>query len=136
MSEKLKYIGEIITPYKTAEECPSNINKNGPLCEIKLYDEYRKGLYGLKEGDSIMILYWFDHNKRKVELSTRKNKPSEFKYGTFALRSPIRPNPIAVSVLPIERITEDSIFVKGLDCISGTKLLDIKPAIYDETSLC
>lgn len=136
MSKILKYIGEIITPYKTIEECPSNINKNGPLCEIKIYEEYRKGIFGLKSGDRIMILYWFDHDNRIVEISTSKNKPSNKKYGTFALRSPIRPNPIAVSVLPIEGITGNSIFVKGLDCLSGTKLLDIKPAIYDESNLC
>ena len=54
--------------------------------------------------------------------------------GTFALRSPHRPNPIAVAVLPIVAIDSGSVSVRGLDCLNGTHLLDIKPAIMHELS--
>jgi len=52
--------------------------------------------------------------------------------GTFALRSPHRPNLIAAAVVPIESIDEISVSVKGLDCLNGTHILDIKPAIRRE----
>jgi len=54
--------------------------------------------------------------------------------GTFALRSPHRPNPIAAAILPIENIDSGNISVKGLDCLNEAHLLDIKPAIMHELS--
>jgi len=47
--------------------------------------------------------------------------------GTFALRSPVRPNPIALSVVRLLRIEGTTLTVVGLDCLDGTPLLDIKP---------
>jgi len=48
--------------------------------------------------------------------------------GVFALRTPNRPNPIGAAVVKIIKIENGIILVKGLDCLSGTPLLDIKPA--------
>jgi tRNA (Thr-GGU) A37 N-methylase len=47
--------------------------------------------------------------------------------GTFALRSPARPNPIAVSVVKLLGVEANRLSVVGLDCLDGTPLLDIKP---------
>jgi tRNA (Thr-GGU) A37 N-methylase len=47
--------------------------------------------------------------------------------GTFALRSPVRPNPIAMSVVRLVRVDGNRIEVVALDCLDGTSLLDIKP---------
>jgi tRNA (Thr-GGU) A37 N-methylase len=47
--------------------------------------------------------------------------------GTFALRSPVRPNPIAMSVVRLVRIDGTRLSVVGLDCLDGTPLIDIKP---------
>ena len=48
-------------------------------------------------------------------------------HGTFALRSPARPNPIAMSVVKLLRIDGNTLSVVGLDCLDGTPLIDIKP---------
>jgi tRNA (Thr-GGU) A37 N-methylase len=47
--------------------------------------------------------------------------------GTFALRSPARPNPIAMSVARLMGVEENRLSVIGLDCLDNTPLLDIKP---------
>ena len=47
--------------------------------------------------------------------------------GTFALRSPARPNPIAMSVVRLLRLDGARLEVVGLDCLDGTPLLDLKP---------
>jgi tRNA (Thr-GGU) A37 N-methylase len=47
--------------------------------------------------------------------------------GVFALRSPARPNPIALSVAELIAIEGLRIEVRGLDCLDGTPLLDLKP---------
>jgi tRNA (Thr-GGU) A37 N-methylase len=47
--------------------------------------------------------------------------------GTFALRSPARPNPIAMSVARLVKVEGTRISVVGLDCLDNTPLIDIKP---------
>jgi tRNA (Thr-GGU) A37 N-methylase len=47
--------------------------------------------------------------------------------GTFAIRSPNRPNPIAVSVVSVLAVEGATVTVRGLDCLDGTPLLDLKP---------
>ena len=56
------------------------------------------------------------------------------KVGVFASRSPFRPNPIGLSLVRLERVevTADVgcvVHVSGVDLVSGTPLLDIKPYI-------
>lgn len=127
---ELRFIGAIKTPYTTVEECPRNIQSDGPLCQIRLHDEFQKGLSGLKVGQHILILYWFENTDRTA-VCQKAGNGDDIK-GTFALRSPHRPNPVAAAVLPIERIEDGTITVRGLDCISNTPLIDIKPATFQE----
>jgi tRNA (Thr-GGU) A37 N-methylase len=49
----------------------------------------------------------------------------------FASRSPVRPNPIGISVVRIRGIENREIFTSGMDVFDGTPLLDIKPYIKD-----
>ena len=130
MQTTLTFIGKIHTPYKSLDECPRNINFNGPECTIEFDPAYQHDLKGLETEQHIMVLYWLGDTGN----IWNNDKPSTSRggKGTFAMRSPIRPNPIGVAVLPIGKITADRITVNGLDCLDQTKLLDIKPAIYRE----
>ncbi|MEZ9349642.1 TrmO family methyltransferase [Vibrio splendidus] len=131
MSAELKFIGRITTPYHSVAECPNNIQPdNGPICEIKLDAEFQQGLLGLHSGDHILILYWLEGANRD-ELIQSWDDETPIKR-TFALRSPHRPNPIGAAVLPIDKIENGTVTVRGLDCLNNTALLDIKPAIYRE----
>jgi len=124
---QLTFIGKIQTPYQRIEECPNNIQTDGPLCTIELLEEYKDGLLGLKQGQKILILYWFENVNRNALQQSRKTGGEAL--GTFALRSPHRPNPIGAAELIIEKIENNKITVKGLDCLNQTNLIDIKPAI-------
>jgi tRNA-Thr(GGU) m(6)t(6)A37 methyltransferase TsaA len=126
MSNEVTFIGHITTPYLNIEDCPNNIQNDGLVCEIVLSSAYSKGLLGLNKGQNILVLYWFENTDRKLMCQT--NQSTQQLIGTFALRSPHRPNPIAAATVIIEEISENIIYVKGLDCLTGTKLLDIKPA--------
>ena len=131
MSAELKFIGRITTPYHSVSDCPNNIQPDdGPLCEIKLDAKFQPGLLGLHRGDHILILYWLQGaNRDELIQSWDEETPTK---GTFTLRSPHRPNPIGAAVLPIEKIENGTVTVRGLDCLNNTPLLDIKPAIYKE----
>ena len=130
MKAIIEPIGHINTPYKSIKDCPKNVDPNGPICHLILNPKYIKGLFGLKPGQRILILYWFDNTDRST-MQQKKRGEGEIS-GTFSLRSPHRPNPIGAATLPIEKIEKGVVAVKGLDCLDGTKLIDIKPAILKE----
>ena len=128
--DAIEAIGIIATPYKTLAECPRNIDLDGPRCELVLREDLRDGLLGLSVGQRILILYWFEHVDRSA-IRQNSRRTGELA-GVFALRTPNRPNPIGAAVLPIENISDGVISVRGLDCLNGTLLLDIKPAMSGE----
>lgn len=130
MKPELYFIGHIKTPYASIEECPPNIDPNGPLCQLVVGDDFQAGLQGLVAGQKILVLYWFENTNRSA--IRQKSRGSGELTGTFSLRSPHRPNPIGVAVVAIDKIENGRLFVKGLDCRNGTRLLDIKPAILHE----
>ena len=49
--------------------------------------------------------------------------------GIFAQRARHRPNPIGVTTVAIDRLAGDSVYVRGLDAIDGTPVLDVKPHV-------
>ncbi len=129
MNRELIFIGEISTPYDRVEDCPSGIQVDGPMCKINLLPKYEIGLTGLKRGVKIDVLYWIEVD-RDVEVGFWSECDAYL--GTFATRSARRPNPIAQATVVIEHIDANQIFIKGMDCLNGTKLIDIKPAILSE----
>lgn len=130
MSETLVPIGRIETPYARVEDCPRNVEPAGPPCRLLVEPRFHPGLLGLAAGDLILVLYWLGDadRERLVGRSRRTGRPA----GAFARRTPHRPNPIGAAVLRIEAIEDGAITVLGLDCVSGTPLLDIKPAMAPE----
>jgi tRNA-Thr(GGU) m(6)t(6)A37 methyltransferase TsaA len=95
---------------------------------------YREAVRHLEEFSHLWILFVFDRAGtrawRPFIEPPRVGAPSDV--GVFASRSPHRPNPIGMSVVPIERIDltpKDGveIHVTGVDILDGTPVLDIKP---------
>lgn len=127
---ELAYIGQISSPYSSLEQCPNNIDFDGPEFILKLDNRFEAGIDGLRQGDHILLLYWLEQANRA--LLTQARRDGNDTIGTFALRSPHRPNPIGAAVVPIERVNRNSLVVRGLDCLDGTPILDIKPAVYHE----
>ncbi|WP_240206689.1 tRNA (N6-threonylcarbamoyladenosine(37)-N6)-methyltransferase TrmO [Vibrio sp. CyArs1] len=130
MKPTLDSIGHITTPYQHISDCPNNIQPtDGPMCTIHINPAYNEGIKGLYKGDSILVLYWLNEAQRSCDVYGDDTNHSK---GTFALRTPHRPNPIGAAIVEIEGIKTNQIFVRGLDCLNSTPLLDIKPAIYKE----
>ena len=121
----LYFIGRIHTPWKRREECPKNARESQAVCAIELDPHWAQGLTGLETVSHVIVLYWMDQARRDLVLQAPRHYAEQ--RGTFALRSPVRPNPIAVSVARLVRIEGARLSVVGLDCIDNTPLLDIKP---------
>jgi tRNA-Thr(GGU) m(6)t(6)A37 methyltransferase TsaA len=122
----LYFIGRIHTPWSRREDCPKNPREAGDaVSTITVDPRFADGLRGLAGVSHIIVLYWMDGARRDlvVQVPRHLGEPR----GTFALRSPARPNPIALSVARLLRIDGAMLEVKGLDCLDGTACLDIKP---------
>jgi len=119
------FIGRIHTPWKERKDCPKNARGSDAVCTVELDARFRDGLKDVESCSHLVLLYWMDKAPRNLVLQT----PSHYgvQRGTFALRSPARPNPIAMSVVKLMGIEDGKLSVVGLDCLDGTPLLDIKP---------
>jgi tRNA-Thr(GGU) m(6)t(6)A37 methyltransferase TsaA len=121
----LFYIGRIRTPWKRREDCPKNPRETDAVCTILLDPRWAAGLSGLETVSHVVVLYWMDNARRDLVVQAPRHYSE--RRGTFALRSPVRPNPIAVSVARLLRIEGVALSVVGLDCLDDTPLLDLKP---------
>lgn len=118
------FIGVIRTPWHSRQECPKRGSLDGPICTIVVDERWRGALTGLAAHQRVQVLYWMDRARRDLVLQTPFGKDTA---GTFALRSPVRPNPIASSIVELVAIEGTSLRVRGLDCLDGTPLVDLKP---------
>lgn len=119
------FIGRIRTPWTDRKDCPRQGREDGPECRIELDARWAPALRGIDVYERLDVLYWLDKSRR--DLVTQNPKSDGKLFGTFALRSPQRPNPIGLSRVRLERVEGTTLVVRGLDCLDGTPLIDIKP---------
>lgn len=121
----LVFIGRIRTPWTDRMACPRQGRPNGPVCRIELFEPWVEGLAGLAEYERVEVLYWLDRSRRDiVRQSPRSDGTTR---GVFSLRSPVRPNPIGTSLVRLIGLEGPTLLVRGLDCLDGTPLIDLKP---------
>lgn len=125
------FIGRVRSPWSLGD-CPRNVRaarETGKGASIELAPEFRPGLEGLEVGQHVVLLYWM--SKARRDLIRQAPRHSDGTRGTFALRSPVRPNPIAMSAVRITDIDPAAgvIGIDAIDCFDGTPLVDIKPWI-------
>ena len=122
---RLRFVGRIHTPWRLPADCPRQGAVDGPICRIEVFEPWEAALTGLAPGAQLEVLYWLDRSRRDVVLQNPGN--GERATGTFAIRSPLRPNPIGTAIVLLESRDGQWLSVRGLDCCDGTPLLDLKP---------
>jgi len=95
--------------------------------KIEVFPEFESGLDGVEGFSHIIVVFHF-HLSEKTKLKVVPYLDNKEK-GVFATRAPSRPNHIGISVVRLEKIEGNLLFVKDLDIINGTPVLDIKPFI-------
>ena len=120
------FIGRIRTPWTDRKQCPKNPREAGDAaCTVELDPRFQAGLKDVETCSHLVLLYWMDKAPRDITVQVPQHYGTP--RGTFALRSPARPNPIAMSVVKLLGIEGNKLSVVGVDCLDGTPLLDIKP---------
>ena len=121
----LYFIGRIRTPWKIRDQCPKNARESEAVCTLELDPRWAQALTDVASCSHLVVLYWMNRSRRDLVLQVPRTYG--FGRGTFALRSPARPNPIAMSVVRLVGVEGTRLSVVGLDCLDETPLLDIKP---------
>lgn len=121
----LVFIGTIRTPWTSRLVCPRQGRADGPICRIELFPPWDEALEGIERFERLEVLYWLHQSRRDLVRQSPANNGET--HGTFALRTPVRPNPIGTSIATLVAREGRVLMVRGLDCLDETPLLDIKP---------
>lgn len=94
---------------------------------VEIFPQYREALHRIEENSHLWLLLWFHKSDRScLRTSPFRVNPNLPEYGVFGLRSPNRPNPIALTLVHLDSISGNILHVHRLDAIDGTPVLDIK----------
>jgi formylmethanofuran dehydrogenase subunit E len=118
---QIKSIGIVQSKFKEPAS-PEEMRKEESV--IIINSEYEDGLYKIEENDYLQVLFSF-HLAEGYDLIAPRRHGGE--KGVFASRSPKRPSSIGVTTVKLLERDGRELRVKGLDAISGTPVLDIKP---------
>ena len=126
----LKPIGIIHTPFTTKDDMPIQPSgAKGIKGTLILNEAFIEGLANLGDFSHIFLIYVF-HKVESINLKVTPfldNSPK----GIFATRAPTRPNPIGLSVVRLNGIEKNILYLENVDMLDGTPVLDIKPYIPD-----
>lgn len=122
---QIYFIGRIRTPYPTLADCPKNPLLSTCEARVEIDPRYAAGLEGIEGFSHVYLIYWMDASRRDLVRQTPRHagRPR----GVFSLRSPLRPNPLALTVVELKSVAGNVLRVGGIDCRDGTPLIDIKP---------
>jgi len=126
----LKQIGLIKTPYINNAPYQPAENDKGDF-RIIVDDQYKEGLLFLETFSYIYVIYYIHCLNKKFSVKVVPPWSNGETVGVFASRSPLRPNPIGISIVKIKNISNNEIIISGIDVFNDTPLLDIKPYIKD-----
>ncbi len=126
------FIGRVRSPWAERSDCPKNLREareRGGGGWVELDAAYWPGLEGLEAGRVIVLLYWMDRAARNLIVQAPRHRDTPT--GVFALRSPARPNPVALAAVRLLAVDAAAgrLEIDAIDCLDGTPLVDIKPWI-------
>ena len=89
---------------------------------------YQEALRDLEGFTRIWLIWWF-HRNQNWRPTTLPPRGRTGRKGTFATRSPYRPNPLAMSNVELLRVDGLHLYIGAHDLLADTPILDIKPYI-------
>jgi tRNA (adenine37-N6)-methyltransferase len=126
----LVFIGRVRSAHRSRADCPKNMaraREGGAAAGVEVFAPWRPALEGLAAGRAVFLLT-FLHEARR-DLLVQMPRHAEHPTGTFALRSPVRPNPIGLHLVRLTSVDRENgvLGLDAVDVLDGTPLLDIKP---------
>lgn len=127
---RLVFIGVVRSPWTERAQCPKNLRaarETGIKARVEMAEAFRPALASLEPGSWIFLLSWLNAARRDLALQMPRH--AERPTSTFALRSPVRPNPIGLHLVRLLAIEADGavLTIDAIDLLDGTPIVDIKP---------
>ena len=129
--EKIEYtpIGVIHSPFKEPKGVPIQpITAKNTKGIVEVYPEYSEGLQDLEGFSHIILIYHLHLSRKTYSLKVKPYMDDQLR-GLFSTRAPTRPNPIGISTVELVKIKKNILYIKNIDIVDGTPLLDIKPYV-------
>ncbi len=122
----MKPIGYVRSSYTDTQQIPKGLGATHTMEGVlEILPEFENGLQDI-EGFSHLLILWVFHKSQECELVGKT--PTDNKvHGVFSTRSPRRPNPIGLTTVELVRREGGSLYLRGIDMLNGTPVLDIKP---------
>lgn len=129
MSIELRTIGFVRTD---VTELPRHWSVSEVEGTLLINEDYSEGLRDIEAGQRIVVIFAFHRSPGfSPEYLRQTSGQTGREMGVFSTCSPIRPNPIGMSVVEVLGIRDANIKVRRLDMLDGTPILDIKPHVED-----
>ncbi len=106
------------------------------ISKIIIEKSLTKALDGIEGFSHIYIIFWMDKIKDTTYLHHPGKTVDSKPIGIFATRAPIHPNPIGLTLVELIKREENILWVKGLDALDNTPVLDLKPYPDWEHGVC
>ena len=127
MSIEFRPIGFVRTD---AQELPRHWSVSEVEGTLVIDEGYSEGLRDIEAGQLIVVIFYFHRSPGfSPELLRQTSGHTGREMGVFSTCSPIRPNPIGMSVVEVLGIRGANIDVRRLDMLDGTPILDVKPHV-------
>jgi L-fuculose-phosphate aldolase len=122
----LNIIGVVHGDITHLDDAPKNFDISERVGTLEIDPQYQEGLDGIVAGQTLVVLFWLHKSSRDVLKVYPRGDRSRGLHGVFTTRSPVRPNPIAISELKVLAVNGNRLEVSGLDILDGTPIIDIK----------
>ncbi len=122
----MRPIGYVRSPYTDTKQVPKGLGaQHTAEGVLEVLPEFEAGLHDIEGFSHLFVLWVFDRSKgcELVGGCPADDRP----HGVFATRSPMRPNPIALSLVELVRREGRTLHLRGIDMLDRTPVLDIKP---------
>ena len=107
------------------------VHVDGDVSRIQVRPEHADALLGIDDAKGLQVLYWMhrlgEHDRSRLQVHPRGDTSRPVR-GVFALRSPMRPNPIGSTHVTLVRREGNDLIVSGLDALDGSPVVDLKLA--------
>ncbi|XP_066535434.1 tRNA (adenine(37)-N6)-methyltransferase [Hoplias malabaricus] len=103
--------------------------------QTSVFNNPDHALDGLQLYSHVWLIFLFHKNGHmSYKAKVKPPRLNGRKVGVYSTRSPHRPNAIGLSLAKLDSVSGDTLHLSGVDLITGTPVLDIKPYIPDYDS--
>jgi tRNA (adenine37-N6)-methyltransferase len=129
---QLSPIGYVVSEFSTPQDAPPQATEAyDQRGQVILYERFAAGLDGLQAQRYVWLLTWLhaqpEEATTEMLVVPRSMEATGGRKGVYATRSPHRHNRLGLSLVQVVNVAGNVLDFRGVDLVSGTPVLDIKP---------